>query len=257
MKNGRLWVLGLALLPIGAAWSGEADADRLLMVGAGAATMPDYPGGRQMRGELLPFIQARHGRFSFDGGPRFDLLSEEAGSVSVGLSYDPGRRDSRPRYAGTPGSDYLRGMGRIDGAPTLDVKAARRFGGLELSGQIARWASRNDFVTAAFGAQFELPVGEWSVTLAGYADWGNAKFMQSFYGVTAAQSGSSGFAVYTPGAQLHSVRGLVQVAHPLSPRWLVIAMASNQHLLGKASSSPVVQRRDGASAMLTLAYRFH
>jgi MipA family protein len=251
-------LLTCGLAACGTVSAADTDPDRLLIVGAGIGVTPEYVGGEKSRAGLATLIQMRRGRFSFDDGLHYDAVQTNSGTLSLGLSYDDGRRDYRPRRAGTMGSDYLQGMGRIDGAATIDVQVTQQVGVWELSGAVKRWVGDESFLTAEFGALLTLPAaGGVSLAVGAYADWGNASYVQSHFGVTAEQAASSDFSVWSPRAQVHSARLVAQAAYALTPRWLVVGTISGDRLLGAAGDSPIVQQRNGLAGTLVMAYRFH
>jgi MipA family protein len=257
----RSWTGTLLLIVamVGASARAVADEpDRLLLLGAGLEALPEYVGGSQLRSGVTPFIQARHGRFSFDGGPRYDFWQTDTSTVSAGLSYDDGRRDYRPRYAGRFGSDHLRGMGRIQGAPTVDVRATRRVGNWELSADVMRWVTHDPLLSVELGALVELPsIGNLSLSAGAYTGWSNAHYMQTYFGVTPEQAGRTSFSAYDAHAGLRDARLMLQAVYPLTPRWLLISTLTGDRLLGDAGRSPIVQRRNSVAATLTFAYRMY
>ena len=92
-------------------------------LGIGVASLHDYVGGGETRVQpaLLGTLQqrTRFGTFALDTkGLSWTPLDTGTFRVGVLASYDAGRTDEEPANINyRPGSDYLRGMGDIDGAP--------------------------------------------------------------------------------------------------------------------------------------------
>jgi outer membrane scaffolding protein for murein synthesis (MipA/OmpV family) len=97
--------------------------------------------------------------------------------------------------------------------------------------------------------QWHLGVGA-AVTVA------NAAYLQSYFGVTAAQAASSGYAVYTPGAGLRDARANLSLTHVLNPRTRITGALTVSSLLGDAKSSPLTRQKTTAAGLLAVAYAF-
>jgi MipA family protein len=257
MKSHCITLLGCTLLSWHPVHAAESAPDRLLIIGAGVGVMPEYEGGSKSRTGLIPFIQARRGRLSFDDGLRFDVVQSETTSLSVGASYDDGRRDYRPRWAGTMGSDHLHGMGRIERSATLDMRASQTLGAWELNADVTRWLNQ-PFTSAELGARLDLSGATgFNLSVGAYVDWNNRQYMQAHFGVSEEQSRRSGFAIHTSPAGVRSARLVAQAAWPITLRWMLVGTVSGDRLLDSAAHSPIVQQRNRLTASLIAAYRFY
>jgi MipA family protein len=232
-------------------------AERELMLGVGVETSPEYEGGKDLRSGLASFIYARRGRFSFEDGVHYDLLGTSGAALSVGASYDGGRRDSRGKRYGILGSDHLRGLGRIDGAATLDMRARASLGQLEFSAGAKRWLHDEDFATLELGMHYTTALMEGLSAVAGVSGmWANRSYMQSFFGVSPAQSQASGFAQYAAQNGVKSVRADIELAWMLTPKWVLVSSLSETMLIGDARSSPIVQKREQLAGLVAVVRRF-
>ena len=124
-------------------------------------------------------------------------LSPTACSSSAALSYDFGRTDSN--RADLPGSDYLKGMGRIPGSVMVSVQVgAHRCSARRPSA--SRWISRSRTRAAAQRARrSDVPVlhtVDNEISITGSVHAGSGRYTQTFFGVTDAQSAASRFQPY-------------------------------------------------------------
>jgi MipA family protein len=236
----------------------DSTPDRLLMLGVGAGVMPEYEGGHDTRAGVLPLVQGRFGRFSFDDGLHYDLLQGDAGAVSINAGYDQGRRDKRPTMYGVMGSDHLRGLGRIDGAATAGLSASATLASFEFTIDATRWLHSEGFTTAEAGVSLTQPFGDrLSVSAGTVGTWANRNYMQAYFGVSPTQAAASQFQQFSAKSGLKSVRIDLEATYMLTPRWLLVASVSNLLLMGDARHSPVVQERNGLTGTVVVAYRFY
>jgi MipA family protein len=117
-------------------------------------------------------------------------------------------------------------------------------GGFRLSGSIGhswRWRS-GMFVRAGLGLSFA-----------------DGTYMNRNFGITAANSITTGLPTYSPGAGLEDVNVSAVFNVPVSGPWSIFGRAAYAHLLSKAANSPWVSSRGSSSqifAGLSLGYRF-
>ena len=95
-----------------------------------------------------------------------------------------------------------------------------------------------------------------SVTLALTGSWGSSKYMQTYYGVSAAQSAASGFARHDAGSGIYAYSLNLDWTHKLTSRWSLLAAAGVTQLTGEAGDSPIVQRKTSPVGSLKVTYSF-
>lgn len=76
--------------------------------------------------------------------------------------------------------------------------------------------------------------------------WANKRYARSYFGVTAAQSVTSGLAVYTPGSGIKDVTLTFGGEYRFTPAWAVVGNAGFSRLLGATKRSPLVRTRGSA-----------
>jgi MipA family protein len=235
----------------------DSAPQRQLILGLGGGVMTEYEGGHDMRGGALPLIEARFGRLSLDDGLHYDLLQGDASTVSISAGYDQGRRDKRPKMYGALGSDHLRGMGRIDGAAVVGLSGTAKLASLEFSVDATRWLQSAGLTTVEAGVSLTHMFGDrLSLGVGTYGTWANREYMQAYFGVSPAQALTSQFSAYSTQSGLKSVRNELEATYVLTPQWLLVSAVSDSLLLGDARRSPIVQKRNGITGTIAVAYRF-
>jgi outer membrane protein len=88
------------------------------------------------------------------------------------------------------------------------------------------------------------------------ASFASAKFMQTWFGVTAEQSSSSGLPEYSPSAGLKSAGPTASLSYALTPRWSLNTAIAYDVLVAKAADSPIVERRGLPTIALGVVHHF-
>ena len=213
-----------------------------------------YPGANERRNLVLPLLdyQWTNGWFAgtsngvgYEFGKRLDM------QYGLRLTFDRGRDADR--------STVLRGMGDIDikpeaGAffnyfvsPQVFLTSSLRYGaGNNGRGMVVDLGAG---YATQLAAQWRMAVGA-AVTLA------NADYMQSYFGVTAAQSVASGHPVYTPGAGVRDVRANLSVNYFLTRQVTFTTALSISTLQGSATDSPLTRKSTSPTGVFVIGYAF-
>ncbi|WP_343582939.1 MipA/OmpV family protein [Herbaspirillum sp.] len=259
-----LAVAALAVLaaPVQAAEASKAPQGDVLTLGAGVAFGPRYSGSDQNRTGLgLTFDYAASNGF-FIGTTRGAGYGGHAGKIdySVALGYREGRRDSnQSSFMGRTGSDYLRGMGEIKGSATALLGLGYTVTDwLRLGLQAEVPLSQRDNGSALhFGASSPFySSGSDELTLGLTGSWGNRKYVQTYYGVTAAQSDASGFRQYTAKSGIYAYTLQLGWKHKFDANWSLMASAGAMQLAGDAGNSPIVKRKTAPMGSVFITYSY-
>lgn len=236
-----------------------ADPDpKSLTVGIGATSAPRYSGSDQRQWQFQPVIQARDGAVFFDSqkGVGYDLQADSGLYLEHTLGYSLGRSDKNASWR--DGSDKLKGMGNIDAA--LNTAVA-------VGWTIAPWLSVEGKATLPLsdsqGVQYQtsvslIPLQNDSDTIAfqSAALFGDSRYMNTFYGVSSAQSARSGYARHAAPGGLYGVENSVTWGHQFIPQWGTTLVAGYTWLSDHAADSPIVFRRNEATATAAITYTF-
>ncbi len=237
---------------------------------------PEYEGASKRVTSLVPDLSVSYktrdyGSFSLGvkgRGLSWTFVEQEAYSFGIGLAGGAGRTDSKDGTAFKPGSKRLLGLGEIKQSFELTA-----FGhvllGVPLYLQVSKGASvgqpdAGNFSTKGPGGTHielssEIPYevsNSLSLSLSPTISWADAKFTQSYFGVTAAQAARTGFAEFKTKGGIRSVGVALGATYKIDPNWSVNATASISQLQGDAARSPLTQKRGQAVAGVGVSYKF-
>lgn len=231
-------------------------------IGLGVATVPTYEGSpnrRTLAGPELTLSYRSRDWGTVEFGQRGLIWSAvEAGRFRLALvaQFDPGRKAKDTSTLNpTPGDKRLAGMGNVRASTEAGVGVGY--------GPVMLVARQSLSERGPKGAQADLTVEiPWSLSdrfglrFALGATWANRDYMQTYFGVTAAQAQATSFSVYTPKSGCRKVDASVGAEYGMAPGWKLQANLGLSRLGDDATASPLVGRRNGASAALAVAYAF-
>ncbi|MBD9645971.1 MULTISPECIES: MipA/OmpV family protein [Pantoea] len=249
------------LLLVSISTSSRADdsaAQDGVMIGVGAQTTPTYSGADKQRWQAVPMLQARKGAFFVDSqkGVGYDLQSDSGLYLEHSLGYGLGRADKDSDWR--DGSDKLRGMGTINA--TLNTAIAA---GWAVSPWLVLEAKAVLPLTDSQGVNYRTSVTliplqsqQDSLSLQTSALFGDARYMQTWYGVSARQSVKSGYATYSPAAGFYGVETDLTWSHQFTQHWGGALSAGYTWLDDHAADSPIVFRQNQLTATAAVTYTF-
>ncbi|WP_050746411.1 MULTISPECIES: MipA/OmpV family protein [unclassified Shinella] len=227
----------------GAVWS--------LIVGAGALYAPEYEGSRGFKVSPLPAVIFTYGDWlTLDPrGISVTAFTHQGFSLAGKVGYEMGRDEDD--------GDRLKGLGDIDFAATIGARATYRWEALELYAEVDQTVGGSESLIGKFGAEYTAPVTDRFFVSAGIsATVANEEHMQSYFGVTAAQSAASGLRAFKPQASLKRVDFSVSATYMATENWLMRGEVGMGALLGDAADSPIVERELQPSFMAIVGYKF-
>jgi outer membrane scaffolding protein for murein synthesis (MipA/OmpV family) len=229
-----------------------------LSAGVGLAYVPEYAGSDQRRVVLLPFLERTYSNGVFLSTQRGIGYQTSIGdfSVSAALGYDGGRDDHKKNFSS--GSDALKGMGDIDGSAQAVLSVGYKLGSAGLS-----LTTRQNIGHRAYGATYtfgaSMPLYTSATDQIGFgasAVYGDNQHMQTYFGVTAAQSAASGYRAYNAKGGFEHVTAGVNWNHVLDANWSVRSGVGLTRLTSDAADSPLTKRKTTPMLMTALIYRF-
>lgn len=222
-------------------------------LGAGLAVGPRYPGSSSKRARLAPLLSIEYDDRLFVGPLGIGLAAFRCNGFRAGpvLGFERGRSQSDgPRLAG---------LGDISSSVTAGLFAGYA------RGAFAVYATARQAVTSTGNGLSGLLqlnvrhvfVAARTVVAAGPdLEFGNNDFQRTWFGVSPAQSISSGLREYTPAAGIDRIGFHAQLTYRASSHILWRAFARIADLTGNAAQSPIVERRAQVVIGAGVAYHF-
>lgn len=223
-------------------------------LGVAVVSGTQYRGSDERRTQVFPAIDYQWHNGWFAGvanGIGYNASRRPDLQYGARLTADLGRDESR--------SEVLRGMGSIDPQAELGVFFNRLWApGWGLTSSLRQGAGRQrQGVVLDLGGFHSVALDPRSrFSLGAGAHWVNADYMQDYFGVTAAQSASTGYAVSQPGAGWRNVNVNLGLTHRLDARTLLVAGLTRSTLLGAARDSVLTRESSSTSGVLALSYAF-
>ena len=234
----------------------------VLTLGGGVDVAPRYSGSDKSRVSAAQVVDYAMANGFFVSTTRGIGYGNSFGNLdyNAALSYRAGRKDrdvSSDSIAS--GSDDLRGMGDIKGSaivvPGLGYRVTDWLT-VQLQAEVPV-SERDNGEAVHFGIASPLYTSpKNALTLALTGSWGSSKYVQTYYGVNAAQSAASGFARHDAGSGIYAYSLSLDWTHKLTSRWSLLAAAGVTQLTGEAGDSPIVQRKTSPVGSLKVTYSF-
>ncbi|MDO9250452.1 MAG: MipA/OmpV family protein [Hydrogenophaga sp.] len=231
-------------------------------IGIGVLSTTTYEGSDRRRTVLGPDVSLNYRTQewgSVELGPRaliWQPLELDDFKLGIAAGFDPGRKTKDSSTADpTPGDKRLAGMGAVRSSPEAGLLLG--FGPFSMLahkavGDRGHKGTQVDF-TAAFPFALTDKVG---MSFGVGASWADKRYTQAYFGVTPAQSHSSGFKTYSPEAGVRKFEASVGAEYAFAKNWKLQGSLVLSRLAGDAEHSPLVMRRSSASASTSLAYVF-
>jgi outer membrane protein len=223
-------------------------------VGLGVSHASTYLGSDQQRTRALPvlMLRSREGWFAGTGGLGWRWMAQDSAlSGGLRLGFDRGRDESDDAA--------LRGLGDIKLRPELGAFASYRIAPFLSASAATSWGSGNDRKGLRLHTSLRamLPLDDQQRLMATVgATWANQASQQSQFGITAAQSLRSSYALYTPRSGVRDVDLRLGYARSLRPDLIWQLNLGVQALQGDAAESPLTQKSTNTSLMSMLIYRW-
>lgn len=260
-KHSPLWVMALSFSSlVGAqsdddrAFTGPDQAREGGRVSIGLSSRADFSDSSRARVSVMPAVEYQWANGWFAGtnrGVGYNFSKDPALQYGLGLGVDFGRKES------TTGP--LAGMGsigsQVEYGAFLNYAPDRNW---RLNSVLRYGAgSTGQGVAANLGASYTMHIApQWRLEWGVATTWANAQYMQSYYGVSAAQSLSSGHAVYSPGAGISDLSTSLNLSYQATPRVSVTGGLKATSLVGSARISPTVSSPRSVSGSVSVGYAF-
>ncbi|MBW7056413.1 MipA/OmpV family protein [Paracoccus bogoriensis] len=208
-----------------------------LDLGLGVELGPSYPGADD--GAESPWL----------------ILRNRAASDGQGFSVSPsfGLKGKREASDG----DLLDGLEPIDRSVEVGLRLGYGLGPLAAYVTARRGFGGHEGVTGAVGLRYRTELSPemtlWSGVQAAY---GNARFNNTYFGITDVEASASGLPAYAPGAGFNEAAITFEARYALSDSTALLGEVRYGKLIGDAADSPVVAETYQPSLRLGVVRRF-
>lgn len=235
-----------------------------ITLGGGASVEPSYEGGRDHVVDPLPYFDASwydiNGRermfVSVDDGAGIDVLSTGKWTAGPLLFWRPGR--------GVSDSSDLRGLDYVESS--FQGGAFVEYDPHDCCDIFLR--VRHDILSDSngtfvdLGGEVNAPIAEkhWYAGLKVVSTWANNSGLQPMFGITPAQSTTSGLTAYKPDSGFRDISLQPSLTYQFNETWATQFFVNYERLLGPAADSPLIRNRgtpDQFSGGLLLLFHFN
>lgn len=232
----------------------NSDAVRVTL-GMGFANVPRYVGSDQQRYRLMPTVSAVWKNGWFAGFPRgigYNFSNDPGIEYGLRLTADMGRKT-------TSVSPALKGLTKVNARAELGPFLSYALTPQLKFNTALRYGSGNDSkgIVVEMGIRDRVPLDDKRFLTFGLSTaYANSNYMRNYFGVTAAQSASSGYAVYTPGAGIREVDLTASYTYQLDRQWAIVTGATLGRLGSTVTAAPMTRSNAHDSIYLQGNYTF-
>jgi outer membrane protein len=219
-----------------------------ISLGVGPAVTPRFEGSREYQIRPVPVFSLRYRDVLRVTNNDIDFtafdkaLGEDGGKLELGptLNFDFGRSENDSRK--------LRGLGDVGFSTEVGGYVGYAFGPTALRLEVGQdIAGGHKGALAEFSATTTLFRSDrFGVGASAGVTWASAKYLNSFFGVTATQAAAAGLPQFHAGSTLKNANISLNANYALTPHWALLATLAYERLLGDAAASPLVRLRGAA-----------
>lgn len=255
----RLSVLTAALLALGIGPTfgqvaplpspGADGTDIELELGLGGLVRPAYEGADDYLFQPWPIVTLHY--------LRLPVLGEFGGGPETGFLFSPSFRYVPERDEDD--HDDLAGLDDVDAAFELGATIGYRYGMFRGFATLRQGLGGHHGLVGELGADaiFE-PTQKFTVSLGPRLGFASDDYLDTYLGVSAAESIASGLPEYDPGGGFKSLGFEGEARYALTPKWSLVGEAGYDRLIGDAADSPIAEAGsvNQFNAGIGLTYRF-
>lgn len=215
---------------------------------------PRYLGSNDREAKVYPLFDAqwKNGAFfSSVSGLGYNFSKDPSLQYGVRLTLEAARDESS--------SSKLQGLGDVDTAiepgAFLNYNINQNYSLLS-SIRYGSGVGHNGLQTSV-GARFTTAINDQHrITATLRANWVNASYMQSYFGVTEQQSIASSYSQYTPGSGLSDIKLSTSWHWTIDANWSLTTGASVSRFSSDVTKSPFVFEKTPITVYSAASYRF-
>jgi len=230
-----------------------------LSVGLGAGIDQKYMGSKASRPLVMPTLSAHRGAFfaDFTRGLGLEWQSTSGFYVGQAFGYDLGRVTHNDELL--PGSAKLSGLGDVPITATSTLTLAQQLNPrLLISADLELGLDGHERGNRyRIGLESELFKSDAdSLTLDLDTHLGDARYNQTYFGVTAVQSLDSHFARFQTDPGIYAYSLSASYNHSFDSHLSALLQVSGTRYAGKLAASPIVESDTSVTALLSLIYAY-
>ena len=224
-----------------------------ITVGAGAGYSPVYPGSRRYEPKPLFFGSISYKRLAFIGPAGLGASLVDSGGFRAGpvFGYGGGRREGAdPRLAG---------MGNLDSSINAGAFIAYRFDDFELHATARQALTHsNNGMVGRVQLEYIGAFPEYNIDfrIGPEFDFGDARHVRTWYGVSALQAARAALPAYHPSGGLIDYGAHAIINYHWSPSLFLRFTADVRQYTSDVEHSPIVETKTQAYIGLGLGYKF-
>ncbi|QBC44773.1 MipA/OmpV family protein [Iodobacter fluviatilis] len=234
-----------------------ADESKITLA-VGMAYGSEFVGGKKNKVSPLFYAdyQAANGFFAGIRGIGFQV-GKGIFDSSIALGYGGSRGDDIANYSDT--KIKFKGMGDIKNSALLNLKAGVNLweiAHLSLGAELKLNHRENG---NAYNVTLAVPIYSTEadqISIGAFAHYADAKYAQTYYGVTAVQSIASGYKAYAPTAGFDTGSLSLTWNHSFDKNWGISSSVGVKRLFKNAENSPLTESKTSPLASLAVSYSF-
>jgi len=216
--------------------------DWTLVLGGGGVYTPDFEGSSRRQYRLMPFVEGSYkDAVLFSGGQLMvPVVHLGKGVFTAGFAAKTGAgRDEKDNRTA------LKGLGDIGPQVELGGYAELQLGpvafGMTAGQDVA--GGHKGYEVAAFADTSVALTKSLTLSLSGNTTWVSRKYMDSYFGITPAQSLASGLPTFSAKAGIKNVGVTGALNQRWSEHWSMTNGVHYSRLLNDAADNPLVRQR--------------
>ena len=220
------------------------------MVAVGTGIAPKYPGSNTMIGaSAVAFNVAYKNRFFITSsqGVGVNVINTEPFIVGTSVNYSYNNNFRSKQFSGldNPKDAFV---GSVFANYTVDLfnfglTAYKTIGQLEGAGYYQANVTRAVPITKRL-----------VVNLNAAAQYDDARYMQSLYGVTASESATSGLPVYNTQSGWDNVSYAITPMYSINKHWILTGSLAGISYVNEVAQSPLIKHKQNYAAMIGVIY---
>ena len=229
--------------------------DWTISVGASAITGPKYPGAKATTTLPIPYwdIDYKHRFFSngLDDVAGVYLFNDDTWKVGSALAYDITERREKD-------GDRLKGLGDVKSTMRAKVFAEYTVSLFTLSAEVAQdIIGHKQGMLIVLDATCAIPfINRWFFSVGPGVTWGDKQYVETFFGVTQAQSLHLRFPPFDVESGVVDIHLNVVASYSITHHWAATGAFCQARLRGSSADSPIAETKNQGTWTILLEYKF-